>query len=251
MNAVVAPSTPFGSMSEFLSVIRGPFVVGALGKVSDDVATRLVQVLQGGFEEAPQGPRGTLGGRGYSRVFEVEGLGRVFIKRYSHGGLLRGVTGGKFLCMGPNRSMSEYLMLETVRQLGVSAPKPLLYVIKGSYFYSTWLVMEEIPNSRTLVDVSQNEAELVPQVMDQVAQQVRILVKNRVCHVDLHPGNVLVSQDNQVSIVDFDKAYIFTGSCSALCDFYLRRWRRAVIKHGLPPVLSECMSLTLRSYHDE
>jgi 3-deoxy-D-manno-octulosonic acid kinase len=147
--------------------------------------------------------------------------------------------------------MSEYLMLETVRHLGISAPKPLLYVTKGSYLYSTWLVMEEIPDSRTLVEVSRNEGDMVPGVMDQVAQQVRILVKNRVCHVDLHPGNVLVSKDNRVSIVDFDKAYIFAGSSSALCDFYLRRWRRAVIKHGLSPVLSECMSLTLRSYHDE
>jgi 3-deoxy-D-manno-octulosonic acid kinase len=248
MNAVVATASPLIPVSEFSSLVRGPFVVGALGKVSDDVATRLVQVLQGGFDETP---RATLGGRGYARVFEVEGVGRVFIKRYTHGGLLRGFTGGKFLCMGPNRSMSEYLMLETVRQLGVSAPKPLLYVTKGSYLYSTWLVMEEIPDSRTLVEVSRNEGELVPEVMDQVAQQVRILVKNRVCHVDLHPGNVLVSKDKRVSIVDFDKAYIFTGSSSALCDFYLRRWRRAVIKHGLSPVLSECMSLTLRSYHDE
>lgn len=249
MNAVVAPTTiPVGSLSEFSSLVRGPFVVGALGKVADDVATRLVQVLQGSFEETP---RATLGGRGYSRVFDIEGLGRVFIKRYTHGGLLRSVTGGRFLCLGQNRSQSEYLMLETVRHLGVSAPKPLLYVSKGSYLYSTWLVMEEIPHSRTLVEVSRNEVDLVPGVMDRVAQQVRILVKNRVCHVDLHPGNVLVSKDNHVSIVDFDKAYIFTGSSSALCDFYLRRWRRAVIKHGLSPVLSECMSLTLRSYHEE
>jgi hypothetical protein len=35
-----------------------------------------------------------------------------------------------------------------------------------------------------------------------------------------------------------------------LRDLYLRRWRRAVIKHKLSPVLSEMMSLTLRSYDE-
>jgi 3-deoxy-D-manno-octulosonic acid kinase len=251
MNAVVVPQscTVRPDSAGFTELIRGPFVVGGLGGVADDLATRMVQLLKGGFTASPNAT-GALGGRGYSRVFEVEGLGRVFIKRYTHGGILRRLTGGQFLCVGPCRSKSEYLMLETVRHLGVSAPKPLVFVTKGSYLYSTWLVMEEIPNCRTLVEVSRDEVDLVPEVMDQLAQQLRILIKHRIFHVDLHPGNVLVSRDRRVSIVDFDKAYVYPGTASALCDLYLRRWRRAVIKHQLAPVLSEFMSLTLRSYHE-
>jgi 3-deoxy-D-manno-octulosonic acid kinase len=141
-------------------------------------------------------------------------------------------------------------MLELVRSLGVSAPKPLVYVKKGSYVYSTWLVMEHIANTRTLVEVAQHSPDVVPEVMGRLADQLRILLSNRVLHVDLHPGNVLIHDDLRVTIVDFDKALIFPGSAEALCDLYLRRWRRAVIKHSLPPILSELISLTLRSYHE-
>jgi len=43
---------------------------------------------------------------------------------------------------------------------------------------------------------------------------------------------------------------MFGGSPFELRDLYLRRWRRAVIKHGLSPMLTELMSLSLRSYHE-
>lgn len=232
---------------DFTSLVRGPFIVGSTQRLSDELATRFVQLMQSDFETLP---KTTLGGRGQSSVCDVEELGRVFVKRYTHGGLLRRLTGGKFLCVGPCRSQAEFMMLELVRSLGVSAPKPLVYVKKGSYFYSTWLVMEHIPNTRTLVDVSQATPEVVPVVMERLAEQLRILLRNRVLHVDLHPGNVLIHDDLRVTIVDFDKAYIYPGSAEALCDLYLRRWRRAVIKHSLAPILSELISLTLRSYHE-
>jgi 3-deoxy-D-manno-octulosonic acid kinase len=141
-------------------------------------------------------------------------------------------------------------MLERVRALGVRAPKPLVFVTKGSLFYSTWLVMHELTDVRTLVEVSMHDEELLGVAMERLADQMRIVVAHRILHVDLHPGNVLVGADGAVSLVDFDKARVFSGSVSDLSEVYLRRWRRAVIKHRLSPVLTERMSLILRSHHD-
>jgi 3-deoxy-D-manno-octulosonic acid kinase len=141
-------------------------------------------------------------------------------------------------------------MLERVRSYGVNAPNPIAIVKRGGVVYSTWLVMEELVGAKTLVQVQAEDAEAVHRVMAELTEQVKILVQRQVLHVDLHPGNVLVSPSGVVYIIDFDKAHHFHGSGQALRDLYLRRWRRAVIKHGLSPVLSEMMSLALRSYDD-
>jgi 3-deoxy-D-manno-octulosonic acid kinase len=114
--------------------------------------------------------------------------------------------------------------------------------------------MEEIVEARNLAEVSRSEnaedPEVLHEAMMKLGEQVLALIDHKIFHVDLHPGNVLVQRDGRVSIVDFDKAREFKGSQERLRELYLRRWRRAVIKHKLSPVLTEVMSLTLRSHHE-
>ncbi len=234
-------------VSTFERVFRGPYHFFSREPLSDEVANKLVHLVRVRLDEAP---RGILGGRGRSVTADVAGLGAVFVKRYAHGGLLRSLTGGKFLNIGASRSRTEFVMLERVRAMGINAPRPLVYVTKGNLFYNTWLIMEELPHTRTLVEVSTNEPEILDGCMESLAPHLRTLVTNRVLHVDLHPGNVLLAKDGTLFIVDFDKAYMYRGTEAQLRELYLRRWRRAVIKHGLSPILTEKMSLMLRSYHE-
>lgn len=249
------------SVVERKELVRGPFLVGGREILSEDVATRVVQLL---MSMPDGGPRGVLSGRGTTGIQTIEGMGRVFVKQYAHGGLLRKLTGGRFLCGKESRSLREFLMLERVRSLGVNAPRPYLYVTRGSFFYQSWLLMEEIANSRNLVELSREDSiqrgssdgsvggdgDPVQDAMRKLGEQVLLLIRNRIFHVDLHPGNVLVADSGAVFVVDFDKAQSFHGSLDTLRELYLRRWRRAVIKHNLSPLLTELMSLTLRSYND-
>ncbi len=236
------------SSRPFERAIRGPYCVVSRDGLPDELATRIVHLVRSSPEVAQ--PRGVLAGRGTTTVHEIPELGRVFVKRYAHGGLLRALTGGRFLAIGPVRSQAEFEMLELVRGMGVNAPKPHLFVTCGSMVYSTWLLMEEITGTSSLVELSKRDPDAVIDAMKALSEQLMLLVKGRVLHVDLHPGNVLVDQSGKVFIVDFDKAHIFKGSSAKLRDLYLRRWRRAVIKHGLSPLLTELMSLTLRSYDE-
>lgn len=242
----VAP-TPDTELSPFVHIVRGPYTLSSRGLLSDEQATSLVQLLRN-TSDAPV--HTVLGGRGRALLHDLPSLGRIFVKRYSHGGLLRSLTGGFFLCVGQCRSEAEFEMLERVRSFGVNAPKPYAYVKKGATLYNTWLVMEELLGTRSLVEIHDSEEDTLHRGMQSLAEQIRCLIKHRIFHVDLHPGNVLISAANEAYIVDFDKACVFKGSVRALCELYLRRWRRAVIKHGLSPLLSEMMSLTLRSYND-
>ena len=235
------------SSSEFEHIVRGPYVISSRGLISEELATKLVQQIRSGTEAAT---RAVLGGRSRATTCELPHLGRVFIKQYSHGGLLRCVTGGRFLGLGPIRSQGEFEMLERVRSYGVCAPRPLAVVKRGAIVYGTWLVMEELVDSQNLVEIQKTDPDKIHDAMRALAGQLKTLIQNRILHVDLHPGNVLLSPDGSVHIVDFDKASVYRGGSQALRDLYLRRWRRAVIKHGLSPILSEMMSLTLRSCDD-
>ena len=231
----------------FHEVVRGPYCVASVDALSDDLATKIMRLVRSGIESQP---KGTLAGRGKTAAYELPVLGRVFVKSYAHGGLLRAVTGGKFLGVGPPRSRAEFEMLDLVRSLGVQAPRPYVYVTCGSMIYSTWLIMEEIPDTVSLVELSRLDLDGVLEAMKKLSEQLLVLIKHKILHVDLHPGNVLVDSQGDVFIVDFDKAHVFAGPPSALRELYLRRWRRAVIKHGLSPLLTELMSLTLRSYDE-
>jgi 3-deoxy-D-manno-octulosonic acid kinase len=260
MNIESTPDTATAAQ-ERKELVRGPFLVGGREVLTEDLATTIVQLLMAMPKSAPNG---VLAGRGNTGMQTIEGMGRVFVKQYAHGGLLRKITRGRFLCGKESRSLREFLMLEKVRSLGINAPRPYVYVTKGSFFYQSWLLMEEVVHARNLVELSSRDlfheensdaarsdlADPVHDAMRKLGEQVLLLVKNGIFHVDLHPGNVLVRDDGTVCIVDFDKARVFQGSTESLRELYLRRWRRAVIKHNLSPVLTELMSVTLRSYHD-
>jgi 3-deoxy-D-manno-octulosonic acid kinase len=235
------------TLPEFTHIVRGPYVISSRSVITEEQATQLIQMLLAGCDVPA---RSVLGGRSQSCVYQLTGIGRIFVKHYSHGGLLRSVTAGRFVACGKARSQIEFEMLERVRALGVNAPKPLAIIKRGAIVYGTWLVMEELVDARTLVEIQRDDVEELHRAMNAFAEQLMLLIRNRVLHVDLHPGNVLVTPDGTVHVVDFDKAHYFKGSAQALRDLYLRRWRRAVIKHGLSPVLSEMISLTLRSYHE-
>ena len=75
--------------------------------------------------------------------------------------------------------------------------------------------------------------------------------QNQILHVDLHLGNVLVDSNSRVYLIDFDKARYSIQNKDKLRDKYLRRWRRAVIKHRLPEKLSDLMHSCLRENYDK
>lgn len=192
--------------------------------------------------------RGTrvLEGRADTRGENINGLGRIFVKHYARGGLLRLVISDRFYGESGGRAKIELEMLLRVNKLGLRVPKPIAYVVQGGRLYCAWLVLEELQGYTTLAQISREEEETVHRVFDDLVRQIGILLDNKIFHVDLHPGNVLVGPQRELYLIDFDKAHTVNIPRPELRERYLRRWRRAVIKHGLSPLLNELMSLKLR-----
>jgi len=181
----------------------------------------------------------TLGGRTSIAVSRLEGIGSVVIKYYRRGGAIRYLIKKRYLKCGKTRCQIEYELLQKVRSLGINAPEPIAFAYKGRLFYQCWLVTREIEDHQTLVQISRSNEEQARMLMKAVIKQVSMLIKNKILHADLHPGNVIVDNKNQVYLLDFDKASIFPGKKNALRSRYLRRWNRAIQKHRLPKMLNE------------
>ncbi|RZB36168.1 MAG: 3-deoxy-D-manno-octulosonic acid kinase [Desulfobacteraceae bacterium Eth-SRB2] len=180
-----------------------------------------------------------LGGRTSITVTRLQGIGSVVIKYYRRGGVIRYLIKKRYLKCGKTRCQIEYELLQKVRSLGINAPEPVAFAYRGRLFYQCWLVTREIQDHQTLAQLSRSNEEQARMALKAVIKQVSMLIKNKIFHADLHPGNVIVDNQNQVYLLDFDKGGVFPGDKNALKTRYLRRWNRAIQKHGLPEMLSE------------
>jgi len=178
-----------------------------------------------------------LGGRSSVVFEEINGLGSIVIKHYRRGGLIRYIIKQSYLKRRKTRGQKEYELLQKARSLGISAPEPIAFAYRGRMFYQGWLVTREIKQNKTLVKLSLSNEKRTLFIMENVIKQVSKLIKNKILHVDLHPGNVIVDNRDRVYILDFDKGRFFHGKNTSLRNRYLSRWNRAVKKHRLPKIL--------------
>ena len=198
------------------------------------------------FNQPRTGNTSVLGGRTALTFNEIDGLGSVAIKSYARGGWMRYLIKQRYLKLGKTRAQIEFELLQVVRNLGINAPEPVVYAHRGRVFYRAWLVSRSIQHPLSLALLSLKNEKKTRLAMESVIEQISLLIQNAILHVDLHPGNIVVDEANQIFLVDFDKGQIHHGSRKKLRDRYLTRWQRAVTKHGLPKLLTEMMQKGLK-----
>ncbi|MCK4378322.1 MAG: phosphotransferase [Deltaproteobacteria bacterium] len=221
-----------------IKCVHDSYHFGSSGELAGQHVDQLIQF----FNVPTTVPDSAMGGRGSVVKEHLEGIGSVVIKSYRRGGFMRHLVKSTYLKWGKTRSQLEYEILLKMADLGVNVPEPVAYAYQGKFCYRSWLVSREIKQQQTLADLSFVDEGRTRTVMGKVLDQVSLLIKNNLHHVDLHPGNVLVDSNDRVYIIDFDKAYFFGGSRKRLWHKYVMRWQRAVSKHRLSGILIEEMS---------
>jgi len=182
-----------------------------------------------------------LEGRASVTAGQLEEIGPVIVKHYRRGGLLGFLIKKTYWKTGKTRCRIEYEQLENARAIGISAPEPIAYAYKGRMFYNGWLITREIEDQQSLAKLSRSDETRTYIAAKNLIHQVLILIDHQIYHADFHPGNILVNKDNQVFVIDFDNARYYRGKRRKLCEKYLRRWKRAIVKHRLPYMLYEIM----------
>lgn len=212
--------------------------IGAEIKLTQQHKRQLVSC----FKKPTQTTKAVLGGRAAVSTIALKDIGPAVVKNYTRGGVIRKFNRNTYLKFSRYRCQSEYELLLFLDRLGISVPEPIAFAYHGGFFYHAWLVTREIQNARSLAEVSRQNPDKAHAVMQDLTRQLGILVENQIHHVDLHPGNVLVDNENNLFIIDFDKARTTPQNRHKLQEKYIRRWQRAVLKYKLPAVLNNIIN---------
>jgi len=211
------------------------YCFGSLSKLSNHQLEQITSM----FQNRAHATENVLGGRASVQAVQIKGIGKAIVKQYFRGGMLRHFVKQKYLKWGKTRSQSEFEKLINIRSLGLGAPEPVAFAYTTGLFYRAWLITREIEDIQTLAELSLNDETRAKEVMSGVTEQISRLIQNRICHVDLHPGNVLITSDNRIFFIDFDKAFTYRGDKMRLRGKYINRWQRSIRKHRLPEMLSK------------
>lgn len=182
-----------------------------------------------------------LGGRAEIIIKNFTDTGMVVFKNYFRGGMISFFNKRYYLkCKDEKRRpLQEILFILELREMGIPVPEPVATYYKGKHIYRGGIISKYIKSSFTLAEFSKKEPEKAEFIFTNKFMPVykKIIVKN-IHHPDLHPGNVLISNDEDIVLIDFDKACYFDESRDELMKKMDKRWNRAVTKHKLPHFLS-------------
>jgi 3-deoxy-D-manno-octulosonic acid kinase len=129
------------------------------------------------------------------------------LRHYFRGGLIGKIINDKYFFTGQNstRAAQEYHLLNTLQGLALPAPKPIAFrVIKQGLFYQADLLSSRIEHAQDLVAVL-SKALLAEQVWREVGKVIRRFHDAGIYHHDLNSHNILLDEENNVWLIDFDR----------------------------------------------
>lgn len=168
----------------------------------------------------------------------------MVLRQYSHGGLLRALTGNLY-CFGA-RSFRELALTEEIRSSGIPTPPSIGAIHRWIFFpfYQAYFLSQEVPDASDLIQYfhgigarpSLENISSKRKTIRSIGLLVRQFHRAGFFHGDLQLKNILVT-DDQVFLIDFDRTYRKSTLSSKeriknllRLDRSVEKWRRL----GLP-----------------
>lgn len=147
------------------------------------------------------------GGRGGSIKMNLHGRPAI-LRQYLRGGKVAHLSTDRYLWTGRNRTRAwrEWSIMELAIKAGLPVPKPLgVCVCRDGLFYRAAIITAYIENTETLAQrISQSI--LGPESWHQLGLLLKQFQKQGFLHADLNANNLLIDQQGQFHVIDFDKA---------------------------------------------
>lgn len=170
-------------------------------------------------------------GRGVTAhlVFDEQAL---VLRRYRRGGFIRLLTKDQFVWTGLKRTRpyAEFDLLLELMRLGLPSPRPFACeVSRSGWFYRGALIMHEIPGATTLADTL-SRREFTEAEWTALGVCLRRFHDASVYHSDLNANNVLLDNNGDIFLIDFDKSRIRPGHEKNWKVSTLKRLHRSIMK---------------------
>jgi 3-deoxy-D-manno-octulosonic acid kinase len=159
------------------------------------------------------------------------------LRHYRRGGLIARISEDRYVWSGEERvrAFAEWRLLEALAQRGLPVPKPIAaWYVRQGLTYRCDLITRRIAHAEALSAVLASSA-LAPGSWRAIGEVVARLHASGVDHADLNAHNILLDDQDGVSVIDFDRGRLRTpGTWSA---GNLRRLHRSLAKISLtlPP----------------
>jgi len=139
---------------------------------------------------------------------------RMVLRQYSHGGLLRAITGNLYFIGA--RSFRELALTEEIRSCGIPTIPPIGAIHHCIFFpfYQAYFLSLEVPHATDLIQYlnginappSPESISLKRKTIRSVGLLIRQFHQSGFFHGDLQLKNILVAKD-QPLLIDFDRSY--------------------------------------------
>ena len=155
---------------------------------------------------------GSAQGRGTTWFVQTESMPAA-LRHYLRGGLFGKWVADSYWFSGweKTRSFQEFQLLQQLKESGVNVPRPIAAcAVRNGLTYRADLLSEKVANARDLVAILQ-ETPLSTEMYQKIGQEIIKMHNMQVNHTDLNIHNILIDDQQQVWIIDFDKCYQQSG----------------------------------------
>jgi serine/threonine protein kinase len=138
----------------------------------------------------------------------------MVLRQYSHGGLLRTVTGSAYLF--GSRSFRELALTEEIRSSGIPTILSIGAIHQKTFFpfYHAYFLSLEVPSAMNLIQYfqeigtypSQEKLSQKRKFIRQIGLLIHQFHQAGFFHGDLQLKNILIT-DDQILLIDFDRSY--------------------------------------------
>lgn len=190
------------------------------------------------------------GGRGASVLFYEQG-NKYVLRRYLRGGLMAKITQNLYFWSGieSSRVYQENKVLEYATAKGLPVAPCLGYCIERSgVFYQQAIITQYVENTGTLASLLEQK-ELASELWYNLAKAIKNMHQLNINHADLNANNILLTQDNQCCLIDFDKAQIMSGA-GGWSNANIQRLLRSLHKLKLKHFTQDQWHIFMRHYSD-
>lgn len=152
-------------------------------------------------------------GRATVWFFNITESDRAVLRHYHRGGMVAKVVNDQFIWTGINRTraVSEYRLLEWMHTQGLPVPEPLgARVQRHGMFYTCDLITRLYPDSRTMAQTL-SSATLDDNIWHDTGYTIAKIHQHNIWHSDLNANNILINDQGQIKLIDFDRCRRRTG----------------------------------------
>lgn len=146
------------------------------------------------------------GGRGGSVKFDLNGRTYV-LRQYLRGGLMQKLSRDRYFWLGRKRSRGwiEWQLLHDAEAAGLPVAKPLgVCIWRCGLIYRAAIITAYLENTQTLAEYLVHSSLQQP-VWYLLGSMIRKMQALGFRHPDLNANNLLIDQESNLYIIDFDK----------------------------------------------